>query len=63
MEPSNFVPNHGYQVFFEKDIPIEFKYLETTKTGEIKCQRRDGKKFNFNKLQQHLSIRETYPQW
>ena len=36
MEPSDFVPHKCYEVFFEKDIPIEFKYLKTTETGEIK---------------------------
>jgi hypothetical protein len=62
MEPTDFKPGTCYTVFFEKDIPIEFKFLKTT-IGRIVCEKQNGKRFNFNELPQYLSIREMYPGW
>lgn len=62
MEPTKFERNHCYKVFFEKDIPIEFKYLETKTNGAVVCQTREGKQFNFQELPQYLSIRKVYPE-
>jgi len=43
MEPPDFEPGRCYTVFFEKQIPIEFKYLETNPEGKIVCRTRKGK--------------------
>ena len=63
MEPTDFEPGLCYKVFFEKEIPIEFKYTKTTPEGKIVCKKTDGEIFHFNSLNQFLSIRRVYPDW
>ena len=63
MEPTDLKPGVCYKVFFEKQIPIEFKFLRKDGQGKIICQSRDGKVFSFNSLEQHLAINEVYPEW
>jgi hypothetical protein len=63
MEPSDFEAGNFYKVLFEKQIPIEFKYLKTTPDGKVVCRKSDGEIFNFNSLPQYLLIRKIYPGW
>ncbi len=63
MEPADLQPGNFYKVFFEKDIPIEFKFIETKADGRIVCEKRNGERFDFNTLPQHLNIRMLYPGW
>lgn len=63
MEPNEFKQDKCDKVFFEKKIPIEFKFIKTDEEGKLVCEERDGKLFDFNSLEQFLSIREVYPEW
>jgi hypothetical protein len=63
MEPNELEPGLCYTVFFEKQIPIKFKFMETLPDGKILCQKENGERFDFNSLPQHLSIRKLYPGW
>jgi len=63
MEATELKPGICYKVFFEKRIPIEFKFLLRDEEGKIVCQSREGKVFNFNSLEQYLAINEVYPEW
>ena len=59
MESNEFKIDTWYKVFFEKQIPIEFKFIEITLDGKILCEKRDGAQFDFNMLEQFLSIKES----
>lgn len=63
MEVHDLKPGECYEVLFEKDLPIAFKFLEKRADGKIICSKRNGKKFDFNSLPQHLIIRAVYPTW
>lgn len=63
MEPTEFQPGNCYKVFFEKAIPIVFKFIKVDEEGRLLCQERNGKLFDFNSLEQHLSIRQEDPAW
>ena len=63
MEPSEFKPGNCYKVFFEKQKPIEFKYIGADTQGRQVCRELNGNEFDFNGLEQHLSIKEIDPLW
>lgn len=63
MEPIAFQPENCYKVFFEKAVPIVFKFVKVDDKGRLLCEDRSGQLFDFNSLDQHLSIKEEYPGW
>ncbi len=63
MEPTDFQPNKYYTVFFEKQIPIEFKFLGIDASGNWVCQKENSETFFFNQLEQHLVIKEIDGNW
>ena len=63
MELTELIPGTCYKVFFEKDIPIEFKFVKKKPDDKMICQTQTGKIFNFNELPQHLTIKDIYPKW
>ena len=63
MEPLDFQSNNYYKVFFEKQIPIEFKFLEIDMDGNCVCQKESGETFYFNNLEQHLTIKGINNTW
>lgn len=63
MEPSELQPGNCYKVFFEKQKPIEFKYVGTDANGRLVCKERSGNEFDFNSLEQHLSLKEASSEW
>jgi hypothetical protein len=63
MEPQDFESGNCYTVFFEKQIPIEFKFLESKSDGKIICVKRNGEIFDLAHLDQFISIKNLYPGW
>jgi hypothetical protein len=62
MEVKDFEPGQCYKVLFEKRVPIEFRFLEVKDT-KILCRKQNGEIFNFNELDQFLTIKTVYPPW
>ncbi|MFY9309235.1 MAG: hypothetical protein WAQ28_09345 [Bacteroidia bacterium] len=61
MELSEFKPGNCYKVFFEKQKPIEFKYIGVDVLGRHVCRELNGNEFDFNSLEQYLAIKEIDP--
>ncbi|MGB3947290.1 MAG: hypothetical protein WBM13_04870 [Bacteroidia bacterium] len=58
MEVNQFEAGNCYKVFFEKQKPIEFKFIKIDELGNTVCEERSGERFNFNSLEQHLVIKK-----
>ena len=58
MENQPFKKDISYRVYFEKAIPIVFKFLKVDEQGRILCENEKGEPFDFNALPQYLSIKE-----
>ncbi len=63
MKPNEFQPGTCYKVFFEKAIPIVFKFVKIDEAGRLVCEDNKGQTFDFNSLDQFLYIKEEYPGW
>lgn len=63
MEPEELEEGNCYIVLFEKQLPIEFKFLESKSDGKIICVKRNGEIFDLTHLDQFLIIKNLYPGW
>ncbi len=64
LQPKDFLPGKVYEVFFERDVPLEVKFLNKSAEGNFLCQDRHGKIFSFYSIGEYLDIRTVEkPDW
>jgi hypothetical protein len=47
-----------YQVFFEKAIPLIFKFIKIDEAGRAICEKEDQTTFDYNMLPEFLRVKE-----